>query len=360
MTQADLGSPGRAKPLVDWFSAKKALQAGVNACHEEARNCECAGRNTSDESMRKSAESWRVSAAVIEAYIDQIDAREALRATPASPDVFTMRCNQCRQDFKIVLPELPSAHQHEHQHQQFWRSVKDVDGLRWHWVQRCMCGHEIVGQPDSGPVEATPASQTQEPTECPHCHAQAPFFTWHARPGLYGCPECVWRWRPPSTRLSPEGSIETIKDLRQAAPGAGRDPQGWQPIETVKREQGVDILIYADGITAIAYWGGAHADDWRCALQRQITQPTHWQPLPAAPLGAGEPSYFCTGCGKHHRGPVCQAVARDGAVPPLRPNRFDCPACGQGIGVDEAGCCRTCGRDATVVRDGAVPPAEET
>jgi len=37
---------------------------------------------------------------------------------------------------------------------------------------------------------------------------------------------------------------------------------------------------------------------------------------------------------------------------PLRPNRFDCPDCGQEVGVDEDGCCRTCGVDAIVVKNG--------
>lgn len=41
-----------------------------------------------------------------------------------------------------------------------------------------------------------------------------------------------------------------------------------------------------------------------------------------------------------------------------RANRFDCPACGQSIAVDEDGCCRTCRHDATVVRAGAKEPAD--
>jgi hypothetical protein len=32
-----------------------------------------------------------------------------------------------------------------------------------------------------------------------------------------------------------------------------------------------------------------------------------------------------------------------------RANRFDCPECGCGIAVDEDGCCRSCGADATPV-----------
>jgi hypothetical protein len=42
---------------------------------------------------------------------------------------------------------------------------------------------------------------------------------------------------------------------------------------------------------------------------------------------------------------------------PARPNRFDCRSCGQGIGVDEDGCCRTCGADATVVLGEVSSPA---
>lgn len=53
------------------------------------------------------------------------------------------------------------------------------------------------------------------------------------------------------------------------------------------------------------------------------------------------------------------ALIRLASAPPsLRPNRFDCPTCGSGIGVDEDWCCRTCGADATVVVNGlpASPP----
>lgn len=35
--------------------------------------------------------------------------------------------------------------------------------------------------------------------------------------------------------------------------------------------------------------------------------------------------------------------------------RFDCAECGQGIAVDEDGCCRSCGADAVVVADGGMP-----
>lgn len=34
------------------------------------------------------------------------------------------------------------------------------------------------------------------------------------------------------------------------------------------------------------------------------------------------------------------------------PNRFDCVDCGPGIGIDEDGCCSTCGKDAIVVLNG--------
>jgi hypothetical protein len=40
------------------------------------------------------------------------------------------------------------------------------------------------------------------------------------------------------------------------------------------------------------------------------------------------------------------------AASPLPPNRFDCVECGPAIAVDEDGCCRSCGRDATPVVGG--------
>lgn len=36
----------------------------------------------------------------------------------------------------------------------------------------------------------------------------------------------------------------------------------------------------------------------------------------------------------------------------MTPWRFDCIDCGVGIAVDEDGCCKTCGRDAVVIKDG--------
>jgi rRNA maturation endonuclease Nob1 len=41
-------------------------------------------------------------------------------------------------------------------------------------------------------------------------------------------------------------------------------------------------------------------------------------------------------------------------------NRFDCANCGQGIGVDEDGCCRTCGADGTVVLAGHTNERQST
>jgi hypothetical protein len=40
------------------------------------------------------------------------------------------------------------------------------------------------------------------------------------------------------------------------------------------------------------------------------------------------------------------------AKPEPGPNRFDCPACGQGVAADEDGCCATCGRDCDAYQDG--------
>jgi len=49
----------------------------------------------------------------------------------------------------------------------------------------------------------------------------------------------------------------------------------------------------------------------------------------------------------------CAAAVRDGRQSETTAaNRFDCPECGRAIGVDEDGCCRTCGQDAVAVRDG--------
>ncbi len=52
-------------------------------------------------------------------------------------------------------------------------------------------------------------------------------------------------------------------------------------------------------------------------------------------------------------GPIPLDLTGLQTTPPATPlNRFDCLECGQGIGVDEDGCCRSCGRDATAMIDG--------
>lgn len=66
-----------------------------------------------------------------------------------------------------------------------------------------------------------------------------------------------------------------------------RPAPAWTPIGAWQKVQGEDVLLYVDGIQAIAYWGGNDEDDWRCAFPRQIKRPSHVRPLQAAP-GEGQ------------------------------------------------------------------------
>jgi hypothetical protein len=66
-----------------------------------------------------------------------------------------------------------------------------------------------------------------------------------------------------------------------------RQQQGWQPIETAPKDR--EILLYGkrrftDGIAQGAWnsGGAMHLPHW----MGDVTQPTHWMPLPSPPSGA--------------------------------------------------------------------------
>jgi len=62
----------------------------------------------------------------------------------------------------------------------------------------------------------------------------------------------------------------------------------WQPIETAPKD-GFHILLYKPEIIYVGFWSGC---DW-CANANgcpRIESPTHWMPLPDAPLLAGKES----------------------------------------------------------------------
>jgi hypothetical protein len=93
-----------------------------------------------------------------------------------------------------------------------------------------------------------------------------------------------------------EALMPFIADLMQR--------QGWQPIETAPKDGsrmliaggtqsfGTDENVPFDGVS-IAFWQGGYQPHWR-GEDRQAHddwyehQPTHWQPLPAAPRAATE------------------------------------------------------------------------
>lgn len=53
-----------------------------------------------------------------------------------------------------------------------------------------------------------------------------------------------------------------------------------------------------------------------------------------------------------------KARAQSSPVPPLSPNRFDCPECGQGVKACEDGTCASCGGDVVIIADGKPLPVE--
>lgn len=98
---------------------------------------------------------------------------------------FRYRANAAADDVRLIIAELeqrlaagaadrgvPRDHVHEYQHQQFWRHVSDVDGPRWYWVQRCVCGDERTSI-DSGPLDAHRDSEPYlAKMRCNQCHQE--------------------------------------------------------------------------------------------------------------------------------------------------------------------------------------------
>lgn len=78
----------------------------------------------------------------------------------------------------------------------------------------------------------------------------------------------------------------------------------------------------------------------------------------AKTVAAGERYYdTCEGAGLgsfRATSRICAECASELRAQVLWPNRFDCAECGQGIAVDEDGCCRACGADATVILNNEV------
>lgn len=61
------------EPVCDWFSAKRAINAGTDACVYMAEKCAAAAAGASDALMLTSAETWRVHAAVLRSFVRQYE-----------------------------------------------------------------------------------------------------------------------------------------------------------------------------------------------------------------------------------------------------------------------------------------------
>lgn len=64
-----------------------------------------------------------------------------------------------------------------------------------------------------------------------------------------------------------------------------REAQGWQPIETAPKD-GTPVLAWDEGAVCIVTWvsGDSVDPDGWYDVQRLDPAPTHWQPLPPAPV----------------------------------------------------------------------------
>ena len=60
----------------------------------------------------------------------------------------------------------------------------------------------------------------------------------------------------------------------------------WLPIETAPQQDETEILLTcATGDMAIAYWS-KKLGFWTWGLGKEFRRPTHWMPLPNAPIAA--------------------------------------------------------------------------
>ena len=65
----------------------------------------------------------------------------------------------------------------------------------------------------------------------------------------------------------------------------------WQPIDTAPKD-GTDVLVFEDPMMVGAYWDTDPRDEggqiWRILGVCEYLHPTHWMPLPPAPLKKGD------------------------------------------------------------------------
>jgi hypothetical protein len=143
--------------------------------------------------------------------------------------------------------------------------------------------------------------------------------------------------------------LETREELEAALlalPAPKESPEIRRLLDDWRRI--ADGLDDGSGVTASALYAihyRARADELEALLPTDL-------PPTEAPFVERRESCRCSLSG--HKPGCMFATALPPPVEPRR-HRFDCPECGKGVAVDEDGCCRTCGHEATPVH---APPAE--
>lgn len=72
----------------------------------------------------------------------------------------------------------------------------------------------------------------------------------------------------------------------------------WQPISTAPKD-GRDVLIFSNGLVRVGFYSSRADKLWSVWPGRALVSPTHWMPLPEAPLGLrdGDGYGYCGYCG---------------------------------------------------------------
>jgi hypothetical protein len=90
-----------------------------------------------------------------------------------------------------------------------------------------------------------------------------------------------------TTQETVEFNLRTFarKILAAGGPAPASGGEDWQPIATAPKDDGQDLILFADGLVGHGFFDRAN-QVWRWVDDHEIGEATHWMPLPSAPGAA--------------------------------------------------------------------------